>query len=294
MAPRISGSNDLPGPLRVLRGLIFVIHPFPALINAVAGAAFYLMVADAIHVRCVAAMFFSVFLVHASIGSMNDYCDVVLDAQTKPDKPIVRGDLSRRGALFVSGVSAVLGALLSLSFNGPTLGVALAVLAAGMTYDFWAKGTAWSWVPYAIFIPALPVWAFVAAGAFTPSVLFSFPLGALMSLALNVANTLPDMEGDTRYGLRGLSHRLGLERSLLAVWSCFGATILLLGLSPRLLGNDSAYLWPGLIVGSVLLTVMILDRLVNRSTASLRRGWYLSAVTSAILGASWVASLTSS
>jgi hypothetical protein len=41
----------------------------------------------------------------------------------------------------------------------------------------------------------------------------------------------------------------------------------------------------------MLLVVMILDRLLNRSDASLRRGWYLSAVIAAILGVAWVASL---
>jgi len=32
-----------------------------------------------------------------------------------------------------------------------------------------------------------------------------------------------------------------------------------------------------------LLMIMILDRLANRSTASLRRGWYLSAAVAAVL-----------
>lgn len=293
MTPRLSISADQSGAPALLRGLFFVIHPFPALINAFAGAVFYLMVADPVRPLSVAAMFLSVLLIHASIGSMNDFCDVGLDTETKPEKPIVRGDISPRGALLVSGLAALAGGLLSLSFSWPTLCVALAVLGAGLAYDFWAKGTAWSWVPYGVFIPALPVWAFVAADAFTPVVLFSFPLGALMSLALNVANTIPDLEGDRQWGLQGMAHRLGLKRSLLVVWSCFGATIVLLALTPRVLGNDPAYLFPGILAGSALLGLMILDRLSSRSAASLRRGWYLSAAAAAILGAAWVASLAS-
>jgi geranylgeranylglycerol-phosphate geranylgeranyltransferase len=291
MTPRPSALVTRPGPPALLRGLFFIIHPFPALMNALAGAVFYLMVAHAVRPLSVASMFFSVLLIHASIGSMNDVCDVVLDTETKPDKPIVRGDISPRGALLVSGLAAIAGALLSLSFNGATLCVALAVLAAGMAYNFWAKGTAWSWVPYGVFIPALPVWAFVAAGAFMPVVLFSFPLGALMSLALNVANTVPDLEGDRQCGLQGIAHRLGLRRSLLVVWSCFGATIILLALTPSVLGNNPATLLPGLLAGSALLLVMILDRIFSRSAASLRRGWNLSAAIAAILGTAWVASL---
>jgi 4-hydroxybenzoate polyprenyltransferase len=131
----------------------------------------------------------------------------------------------------------------------------------------------------------------VAADKFTPVVLFSFPLGALMSLALNVANTIPDLQGDTQYGLQGLAHRLELEHSLLVLWSSFAGTIILLALTPDILGNNAAYLLPGIVLGGMLLVVMILDRLLNRSDASLRRGWYLSAVIAAILGVAWVASL---
>jgi geranylgeranylglycerol-phosphate geranylgeranyltransferase len=161
-----------------------------------------------------------------------------------------------------------------------------------MAYNFWAKGTAWSWVPYGVFIPALPVWAFVAADEFTPMVLLSFPLGILMSLALNVANTIPDLEGDKQYGLQGIAHRLGLKHSSLVVWTCFGVTIILLALTPSLLGNDPAYLLPGILLGTALLIIMVIDCVLSRSVASLRRGWYLSAAIAAILGMAWVASLT--
>jgi 4-hydroxybenzoate polyprenyltransferase len=117
---------------------------------------------------------------------------------------------------------------LSLSFGWSTLAVALVVLGSGMAYNLWAKGTVYSWIPYSVAIPALPVWGFLAANRFTPIVLVSFALGALMSLALNLANTIPDLKGDTQYGLQGLTHRLGLERSLVVVWSSFTGTILLL------------------------------------------------------------------
>lgn len=291
MPPMRAGSADLPRPLATLRGLLFVIHPFPAFLNALAGTVFYLMAVTLVQGVAVASMFLSILLVHASIGSMNDYWDIDLDTKTRPEKPIVRGDINPLATLLLSVLAAIGGALLALLFNWPTLLVALVVLVSGMAYNFWAKGTIYSWVPYAVFIPALPVWAFVAADAYTPMVLFSFPLGALMSFALNVANTIPDLEGDTQYGLQGMAHRLGLRRSLLAVWLCFGATIVLLALTPKFLGNSPTYLLPGVALASVLLMIMIVDRLLNPSPSSLRRGWYLSAITAAILGLAWVASL---
>ncbi len=276
---------------RLLRGFILVVHPFPACLNALAGAVFYVMAVGRLEAASVATLFFSIFLTHASIGSLNDYWDIDLDTKTKPQKPIVRGDVSPQAALRLSLLAAIGGTLSSLSFNGTTLTVALLVLASGMAYNVLAKGTVFSWLPYAVFIPALPVWAFVAADAFTPIVLVSFPLGALMSLALNVANTIPDLEGDTRYGLKGIAHRLGLTRSLLTVWFCFGVTLILLGLTPKIFGNDPTPLYPGVALGIALLTVMVLDRVLSRSPASLRRGWYFSAIEAAILGLAWVASL---
>jgi 4-hydroxybenzoate polyprenyltransferase len=258
--------------------------------NAAAGAAFYLWLAAPGEPLDAAILFGSILLIHASIGSMNDYCDIDLDRQTKPGKPIVHGDVTPGAALVVSGMSAVAGTLLSFWFGWATAAVAPIVLAAGMAYNFWAKGTIHSWVPYAIFIPALPVWSFLAAGKFTPVVLLSFPLGALIALALNLANTLPDLAGDLRYGIQGLAHQLGLRRSLLATWGAFFGAIVLLALTPAVLGNNPGVLYPGVALGALVLLAMIADCAANRSPAALTRGWYLSAILAAILGGAWVAS----
>jgi len=282
----------LPPALRTTRGALFVIHLFPAVMNATAGLVFYLIAADQASVFPAVAVALSIFLVSASVGSMNDFLDVDLDRRTKPEKPIARGDLGPRTAFAISVLSAVAGVLLSAALGLPVMVVALLVLASGLAYDVWLKGTLWSWVPYGIGIPALPVWGFLAAGKFTPVLLLSFPLGALVSLALYLANTIPDLEGDTAYGIKGLAHRLGLQRSLIATWVCFGVTMALLALTPALFGNDSRLLLPGLGLGAVLLLAMVGDDFANRSQASLHRGWYLSAGLAGVLGVSWVISLS--
>ena len=83
----------------------------------------------------------------------------------------------------------------------------------------------------------------------------------------------------------------GGGRALVVTWICFAVTIVLLALTPVFLGNDPRLLLPGIGLGAALLVVMIVDRLVNSSQASLRRGWYLSAVLAGVLGISWVVSL---
>lgn len=291
MPGRIAAAAELPSVVRAARGALFVIHLFPAVMNATAGLVFYLIATDQASAFPAVAVALSIFLVSASVGSMNDFLDVDLDRRTKPEKPIARGDLTPRTAFAISVVSAVAGVVLSAVLGLPAVVVALLVLASGLAYDVWLKGTLWSWVPYGIGIPALPVWGFLAAGKFTPVLLLSFPLGVLISLALYLANTIPDLESDTAYGIKGLAHRLGLRRSLIATWVCFGVTIALLALTPALFGNDSRLLFPGLGLGAVLLVVMVSGYLVNASQASLRWGWYLSAVLAGVLGVSWVVSL---
>ncbi|WP_421726490.1 UbiA family prenyltransferase [Bauldia sp.] len=285
-----SGGRTHPA-LRRLRGGLLVIHLFPAVMNSAAGLAFALIASDGAMVGRAVLVAASVFLVSASVGSMNDFLDVDLDRRTKPDKPIARGDISPSTAFAISVGAGLIGVLLSLILGLPVAAVALMVLASGLAYDIWLKGTVWSWVPYAIGIPALPVWGFLAVDRFTPVLLASFPLGALIALALYLANTIPDIRGDAAYGIKGLAQRLGVARSLGVTWGCLALSIGLLALTPAMFGNDPVTLVPGLLAGAVLLATMIADRLIVRSQASLRRGWYLAAILSGVLGIAWVISL---
>jgi geranylgeranylglycerol-phosphate geranylgeranyltransferase len=280
-------------PFQAVRGIVSVVHLFPGILTAVAGGVFYLLVIGEVRGFGSVLLFGSMFLISAAVGSMNDYLDLDLDRRAQPNKPLVRGDIPPETAVVVSFAASAGGALLSSCFGWQALAMSLVVLASGMAYNFWAKGTIWSWAPYAIAIPALPIWAFVAADKFRPVVLLTFPLGALTSLAVNLANTLPDLAGDARYGLKGLAHRLGLQRSIIVIWVSFGGVIGLLALTPIFIDSKPRALFPGLILGSVLLLVMIVDYAVSRSAASLRRGWYFSSILTALLGGTWIASLSS-
>jgi 4-hydroxybenzoate polyprenyltransferase len=292
MTPERSDAAAESSPiLRAARGAVFVIHLFPAVMNGVAGMIFYLIASGGTGWGPAFLIGLSIFLIHAAIGSLNDFLDIELDRRTRPDKPLVRGDLSPRGAFLISAGAAVVGVGLSASFGLPVLLISIVVLAAGLAYDLWLKGTLVSWMPYGIAIPALPVWGFLAAGQFTPVLLLSFPLGILIALALYLANTIPDIEGDTDFGIAGLAQRLGVVRSLVVTWVCFGLTMALLALTPVLLGNDPALLWPGIGAGAVLLAAMVVDDRANRSQASFRRGWYMSAILAGVLGIAWVVSL---
>jgi 1,4-dihydroxy-2-naphthoate octaprenyltransferase len=43
-------------------------------------------------------------------------------------------------------------------------------------------------------------------------------MGALLGVAINVANSLPDLEEDVAFGVRGLPHLLGMRWGLAVAW----------------------------------------------------------------------------
>jgi 4-hydroxybenzoate polyprenyltransferase len=274
-----------------LLGILDLTHPFPMIMNALLAGLFMYMASPNVAFGRLLVLVLSVAGIHGSFGSLNDYCDYPLDKVTKPAKPLVRALTTRRFALLQALILAVAGLSLSWALNWLTACVAAIMLGTGVWYDLWAKGTLLSWMPYAVFIPSLPLWGFAAAGRFESVLLLAYPLGVLLSLGLNVANTLPDRDDDVAYGLRGLVHRLERTPALLLAWSSFAGAMLGFAVVAPLAHNDWAILGPGLVLGVLLLLFMIGDYVIFRSPQSLKRNWYASALLSAVAGLAWVASL---
>jgi 4-hydroxybenzoate polyprenyltransferase len=279
--------------LRFLRGLFLLGHPLPTVATAVAGAIFFMIAKKAARIDADTLMLFtSVLLIQYSIGCMNDYVDEPLDRQAmRREKPLVATDVSRMTALCLWLSAALLGFVAAACFNAASAGIAVLMWLAGVAYNFRAKRTLLSWLPFVIFFPSLPILSFVAAGHFSDALLLAFPVGGLLSVGLNIANTLPDIERDVAGGVSGFTHRLGRSRALVLLWLLLGATILLMAASPLVIAVRPATLVPGLAAGTLLLTLMITDWLALRSPASIRRTFYFSAVCVVILGSTWIASL---
>ena len=159
-----------------------------------------------------------------SIGAANDWFDVELDALTKPAKPIPAGRVTRSAAATVAIVCGGGGLALALMGAGPggwlTVACAAGMLGAGLAYDARLKRTVFSWLPFAVAFPLLPLYAwFGAVGEPPPGAQLLLPVAFLAGPTLQLANGLVDAEGDARGGVTGLVGRLGIGRSwvLLAV-----------------------------------------------------------------------------
>ncbi len=288
-----SQQSRVPRLYRFLRGLLVVGHPLPTFLTAVAGTAFFLIGRNDVRITLDAAfVFISVYLILYSIGAMNDYVDEPLDRRgDRQEKPLIAGDLSRTAALLLWLTTAALGVAAAYHFNLRVVGIATLLWLLGLSYNFWAKPTSLSWLPFMAFYPSLPILGFVAAGRFTPALLLAYPVGGLLSVGLNVANTIPDIDRDIEGGVKGFTHKLGKTRALVVLWLSLAATMILMASSMWLVGGHPDRLAPGLGIGVLLLGAMIADWAVLRSRGSLKRTFYLSAGCAVVIGCAWVASL---
>ena len=78
--------------------------------------------------------------------------------------------------------------------------LAVVVLAIGVAYDLVAKGTPWSWLPFAVGIPILPVFGWVGRDGALARLLrrCSSRRRSLAGAGLAIANARVDVERDAR------------------------------------------------------------------------------------------------
>lgn len=211
-------SGGLPRTIQALR----LVHPFPALlVTAVTLGLIPMANRDAsavLYVRLGLGMLCYQF----AIGVVNDISDRDADAAVKPWKPIPAGVVSLQRARVLAIVFAAAGLLTTATLDfGPWL-IGIAGFACGMLYDAGIKRSEWSFVPWAVAFPLVPVWVFTAAGEWDPMLWWTFPVGALLAVALHLANQSPDATDDRGLGSRGLPELLGARRSARLSLALFG------------------------------------------------------------------------
>jgi 4-hydroxybenzoate polyprenyltransferase len=226
----------------------------------------------------------------AAIGILNDYCDRALDAASKPRKPLVRGTVQPGEALALVVILTGLAILIAQSFGLAAALVLCAIMALGFAYDLRFKGTWVSAVLFALHFPLLPIFVWVALGAWQPFLPWILPLGAALGIAMNIANSLPDLEDDIASGVHGLPHVLGLRRDLALVWGIPVALSLLIWLLnlTRLVPGAPVWLFLATFVaiGTTALTILLYRR--KPDAATLKVNFYLQAFSAMAFSACWL------
>jgi len=164
-----------------------------------------------------------------SIGILNDYCDRRLDALGGKNKPIVRGLIRPREALLTGLLMIVVMFVILWPLNRIALLAALGYLFLGQIYNLGLKSTPWSGILFALAMPLLPLYAFAGVGRIPSMVIWFIPIGAVLGVALNLANSLPDVEEDAAGGAQTLAVTLGVKRSLIAVPLLMALAAILIG-----------------------------------------------------------------
>ena len=278
--------------LRRLQGYWLMIHPFPVMM--VVTLATVLAVATAREatdvsrlVRAIAALFFS----QVVVGISNDLHDHVLDTQGQPWKPLARGIVTPNEARALIALAFALMLVFAISL-GPVI-VLLTLLGtfAGILYNFWLRGTPFSWLPYVLGFVTLPIFVWVSMERFDARQLVLVPIGLPLLVGVHLAQTLPDTETDRALGVRGFAVTLGRARGVLIVWSALiGAQALALLTALALDSNLEIVL---LAVGASFALVAVSIALYHRAptSATLRGVFRLVAPSAVILVAGWLAAL---
>jgi 4-hydroxybenzoate polyprenyltransferase len=228
----------------------------------------------------------------ASIGGLNDLLDLERDRAAKPGKPLPRGLLSSRTAWAIVSAGLVVGLGLS-AFVGPAvLAVAVLGVAVGYLYDVRLKTGPWSWLPFALGLPLLPVYAWLGATGDLPTAfLVLVPMAIVAGAALALANELADDERDRAGGVRTAVGALGRERA----WR---AGVLLHGLVAGVaLASLIIAAAPALALGGAdgSIALVMVGLVLGRSpkAATRERAWEAQAIGLGLLAIAWLGGLAS-
>ncbi len=199
-----------------LRGIFLLSHPVPVLFHLIAVTVFALLAAWFHPVWWLLLLLVGAHTaMQLAIAVFNDYYDRERDALGKPEKPIPSGLVTPREALLAGWALLALMVLLLVPLPPLAWLLTLGYLALGMAYNLGLKATPLSGVVFALAMPLIPLYAFAGVGHALSFLVWLLPMGVLLGVALNLANSLPDLEEDARGGARTLAVVLGLRRAFL-------------------------------------------------------------------------------
>ena len=223
----------------------------------------------------------------ASIGALNDLVDAPGDAGRKPGKPIPAGHVTRTQARLVVAVGAGIGVgLAGVSSPGLAL-LGIAILAIGYAYDLRAKGTALSWLPFAVGIPLLPVFGWYGVEGSLPAAFgILLPVAVVAGAGLAIANARADWERDLDAGLDSVAIRLGLLRAWVVEAALLGGVMGVATGSLWLRGGDPGALLATVVAGAVVAAGLMVGRVAD--PARRERAWEVEAIGVALLAVAWL------
>lgn len=222
-----------------------------------------------------------------AVGAVNELVDVELDRESKPDKPIAAGLVSEQGARMMALAGIALMVIGSLRFSFVAFALCALGTGLGIAYSFWFKRSAWSAIPYVLAIPLIPIWVWEALETVPAVMLALYPVAVPSIVAVQIAQSVPDIKADRSVGVRTLAVALGERRATMAARILVAlSAVLSAGLA------RTALEWPeiAVVAGAVAGGIMILDAFIWARDPDRARMLMFPLVAGAVgvLGIGWV------
>jgi geranylgeranylglycerol-phosphate geranylgeranyltransferase len=234
--------------------------------------------------------FVTAFALTAASMVINDFYDKEIDAINEPNRPIPRGDVSPKEALFFALILSIIGLVSAFGTNTPSLLLAAMAWIISITYITKGKRTG---LPGNFLVSATVVIPFVygglALGQIETWTLLFVAIVFLSNTGREVTKGIVDVEGDRSHNIKTIAVRYG-ERTAAVAATVFSVLAVCLSPLPWLWGLVSDWFLPpviltdvGLIVSSVLL-LRDYSRKNARRTKRLSLIWFTTGLLAFILG----------
>jgi len=166
--------------------------------------------------------FFTALFLEASTFALNDYYDLEIDKRNKrTDRPLVRGDLSPKTALYLFSILFPLGIICSFFVNISCFAIALITALFAILYDVKLKKIKLLGNFYIAYVMAIP-FIFGGAAVVTENNLFFTIDPAIYVIALiaflagsgrEIMKDVMDFEGDKEKGVKSFPKYIGSRKS---------------------------------------------------------------------------------
>jgi 4-hydroxybenzoate polyprenyltransferase len=282
-----------PNRLRTLRGYLLLPHLAPVLVVELATAAFAIIAWGGLPpLHLLGPLLLAMLGGQLAIGAINELVDLPYDTAGKPWKPLPSGDVSIYGARAMVAAGLIMMAGFGWRFGAFALALLAAGTGLGIAYDLWFKRTVWSWLPYLLALPLLPIWVFASLGVPEPRLLLLYPLGALATVGVHLAQSLADVAIDREAGLPTATSRLGQRLTFVVAWLATLSAPALAWLGAWWLGAEQPYVAIELAaaVALVLLTGNIVLIAANQRLG-ITACFPLVALSTLISGLAWTLAL---
>ena len=274
-----------------LQGLFSLGHPVPVLFHLIAVTVFALLASWSHPIWSSLLLLVGAHTaMQLAIAVFNDYYDRERDALGKPGKPIPSGRVTPREALYAGWLLLALMVVLLLPLPPLAWLFTLGYLTLGMAYNLGLKATPLSGVVFALAMPLIPLYAFAGMGRELSSLIWLLPMGILLGVSLNLANSLPDLEEDASGGARTLAVALGLRRSFLVgdALLVFDALLLLVLYLTGVQRVQPLALGITLVLTGLLLILLLLFTGAGKPRATRKFYFYLTTLTCLVLAGGWL------